>query len=119
MDLQVYRRRLLQLEARLANRIERETELGRGQLTDTPVDAGDAAAADEAESEDFAEAELDAAVLEQVRDALRRIDNGTYGRCVIDGGPIETRRLDAEPWTPYCIRHQRQMEVASPAKPTL
>ena len=75
---------------------------------------------DESESEDFTEAELDASVLQQVRDALKRIDDGTYGRCIVDGGPIETKRLDAVPWTPYCVKHQQSLEVASGRKtPTL
>ena len=56
------------------------------------------AVADEAASEDFTAAELDATTLQQVRDALRRIEDGTYGRCLADGGPIETKRLDAVPW---------------------
>jgi RNA polymerase-binding transcription factor DksA len=29
---------------------------------------------------------------------LRRIENGTYGQCLIDGGPIDPKRLDAVPW---------------------
>jgi len=88
-------------------------------LIDTAADAGDASVADESESEDFTEAELDATVLQQVRDALRRIEEGTYGRCLIDGGPIETKRLDAIPWTPYCTRHQKLLEAESRPKPTL
>ncbi len=119
MDFQIYKRRLVDLEARLSGRAAREANLGREQLIDTAADAGDASVADEAESEDFTEAELDATVLQQVRDALRRIDEGTYGRCVVDGGPIEPGRLDAEPWTPYCIRHQKLLEDASRATPTL
>jgi RNA polymerase-binding transcription factor DksA len=37
------------------------------------------------------------AVLEQVREALQRIRAGTYRRCLADGQPIETERLDAAP----------------------
>ena len=74
---------------------------------------------DESESEDFTEAELDATILRQVREALQRIRNGTYGQCLIDGGPIESKRLDAMPWTPYCLKHQNLLEAASSPKPTL
>ena len=76
--------------------------------------------ADEGTSESFSEAELDATVLQQVRDALRRIDQGTYGRCVVDGAPIEPKRLEALPWTPYCLKHQKLLEAAArPRMPTL
>ena len=120
MDVQVYRRRLVDLETTLARRRDADALRGREQTIDTAADAGDLSVSDEAESEDFTEAELNATVLHQVRDALHRIDDGTYGRCIVDGGPIEEKRLDAVPWTPYCIKHQKLLEAASRAKlPTL
>jgi RNA polymerase-binding transcription factor len=119
MDVERYKQQLLALEKTLSNRTAREVTLGRDQFLDTASDAGDASVADESESEDFTEAELDATILKQVRDALQRIRNGTYGQCLIDGGPIESKRLDAMPWTPYCLKHQNLLEEASRPKPTL
>jgi len=119
MDVSRYKQRLKDLEASLSNRTTRDVESGREQLIDTAADAGDASVADESESEDFTEAQLDATILQQVQDALRRIENGTYGQCLIDGGPIDPKRLDAVPWAPYCIRHQKLLEAASRPKPTL
>ena len=43
--------------------------------------------------------------LAQIEAALVRIDAGTYGICQMCGGPIAEGRLEARPWTPYCIRH--------------
>src|SRR5262245_36694972 len=120
MDINPYKQRLLELETRLSARAARERDAARGQVLDTAGDAGDASVVDEGQSEDFAEGELDAAVLQQVRVALKRIDDGTYGRCVVDGGPIEPQRLEAEPWTPYCLKHQTQLEQAAQQKtPTM
>lgn len=120
MNVQHYQRRLVELEAGLSARATRERQEGRAQTTDTVGDAGDASVTDESESEDFAEAELEATVLQQVRDALGRIDTGTFGRCVVDGGPIEANRLDAVPWTPYCAKHALLLEAATQQKtPTL
>ncbi len=119
MDVQRYKDRLVALEAQLSSRATREASAGRDQRIDTAADAGDASVADELESEAFTEAELDATILQQVRDALRRIDDGTYGQCVVDGGPIDPKRLDASPWAPYCLKHQRLLEAASKPKPTL
>ena len=45
-------------------------------------------------------AETDSAILAQVRAALARIADGTYGRCTVDGGPIDEKRLESVPWTP-------------------
>lgn len=121
MDVQKYRRRLLELDTQLSGRIARERGAAREQaLSGTPGDIGDASVADESGSESFTEAEADATVLQQVKDALGRIDAGTFGQCVVDGGSIEEKRLDAVPWAPYCLKHQEEREGASPLKtPTL
>ena len=120
MNVDEYKARLLELEARLSKRTARAHAAAREQPLDSPGDVGDASVADEGASEDFTEAELDAAVLQQVRDALRRVDEGTYGRCVVDGEPIEPRRLEAVPWTPDCLKHQKLLEAASGTRaPTL
>ena len=119
MDVSRYKQRLSDLEASLSRRTTRDVESGREQLIDAAADAGDASVADESESEDFTQAQLDATILQQVQDALRRIENGTYGHCVVDGGPIDPKRLGAVPWARYCIRHQNLLEAASRPKPTL
>ncbi|AMB40509.1 MULTISPECIES: TraR/DksA C4-type zinc finger protein [Paenarthrobacter] len=43
--------------------------------------------------------------LEQIEAALARIDAGTYGRCAVCGEEIPEGRLEARPWTPFCVRH--------------
>ncbi len=45
--------------------------------------------------------------LAQVEDALRRLDEGTFGACVRCGRPIAAERLDAIPWAAHCIDCQR------------
>ena len=119
IDVTYYRRRLLELEASLSSHIRREMDSGREQLIDTAADAGDESVADESASEDFIEAESDSTVLQQVQAALRRIESGTYGQCLVDGGPIDPKRLDAVPWAPYCVRHQTLIEAGSKPKRTL
>ena len=41
--------------------------------------------------------------LEELRAALRRVDEGTYGQCEICGHPIGDDRLDALPTTTTCV----------------
>jgi DnaK suppressor protein len=106
-----YRQRLLDLETKLVARTSHEADRGRDQHVDGVADTGDASTADETVSENFSEAELDSTMLGQVRDALRRIEEGTFGQCVVDGGPIEAKRLEASPWTPYCLKHQAEREA--------
>lgn len=43
--------------------------------------------------------------LEQIEAALQRISDGTYGICAVCGVGIPDGRLEARPWTPYCVSH--------------
>lgn len=45
-------------------------------------------------------------LLRNVKAALRRIDEGTYGICIHCEEPINPRRLQAIPWTPFCVKCQ-------------
>ena len=120
MNIQHYKQRLLDLEKTLSARIGREEDQGRGEFIDSAHDVGDASVADEVASEEFADAEHNADVLQQVRDALGRVEDGTFGTCVVDGGSIEEQRLEAVPWTPYCLKHAERLEAAASSRtPTL
>lgn len=62
--------------------------------------------------------EVDQSLLEQVRSelddvevALRRLDEGSYGKCEACGQPIGEARLAAVPTARYCIHHQRVAEA--------
>jgi RNA polymerase-binding transcription factor DksA len=63
----------------------------------------------EAATETF-EAERDLALIDNleqmrghVKDALQRIDEGTYGRCVTCAKPIPVERLEALPHASQCV----------------
>ncbi len=49
-------------------------------------------------------------LLRNVRAALRRIDEGTFGICLHCEEEISPKRLAAVPWTPYCIQCQEQAD---------
>ncbi len=40
-----------------------------------------------------------------VNDALKKIENGTYGVCEVGGEPIATERLEANPAARTCVAH--------------
>lgn len=48
-------------------------------------------------------AEAAAAELQQVDDALTRLDAGTYGVCANCGRPIPAGRLEVRPFAEYCV----------------
>jgi DnaK suppressor protein len=46
----------------------------------------------------------------KIKEALERIENGTYGICDICGGPITETRLKARPVTTECITCKQNQE---------
>lgn len=48
--------------------------------------------------------------LRMVRQALNRVQDGSFGECVQCGTEIGSKRLEALPWTPYCIDCQEKIE---------
>ncbi len=50
-------------------------------------------------------------LVREIDEALRRIDDRTYGICVATGKPITIARLKAKPWAKYCIEYARQREL--------
>ena len=59
---------------------------------------------------DFSILEQVEAELDDVERALRRLDEGSYGRCQACGEPIADERLEAMPATRFCLRHQDAAE---------
>ena len=48
---------------------------------------------------------------DMVRDALARIEEGTYGQCLRCGHVIPKIRLNALPYTPYCVKCELEVEA--------
>ncbi len=45
-----------------------------------------------------------------IDEALKKIEKSNYGTCENCGKPITKKRLDAIPWTPYCIECKEKLE---------
>jgi len=48
----------------------------------------------------------DRQLLQLIDEALFRIEDGDYGKCVHCGQPIQEKRLEAVPWARHCLRCQ-------------
>jgi DnaK suppressor protein len=115
VDLQVARTRL---EALLAELDESAQVL---QQTGDPADTGELSTVDQHPA-DYASNVVDAdreeasvevvlAQRDRVREALQRVDNGTYGRCLTCGEPIPDERLEAMPEAERDVKHQQEFEA--------
>ena len=113
-------KRVLQRKERelLADIARAETE-ARNTRDAEVQDYADQAVTSEGKEALFHETSSEWNVLTQVREALQRIENGTYGKCVDCGRQIEDHRLRAVPWTPYCIEDQKRHDGEQAATPTL
>ena len=73
-------------------------------------DPTDDATSSQGTSEALQEGTLASDTLTQVRDALQRIADGTYGKCIACGRQIEPTRLEAVPWAAYCLKDQEEQD---------
>ncbi|MEX2304583.1 MAG: TraR/DksA family transcriptional regulator [Waddliaceae bacterium] len=49
-------------------------------------------------------------ILRQIEHALKKIEEGTYGKCDISGEDIPTKRLDAIPYASMTVQSQEKVE---------
>jgi DnaK suppressor protein len=115
-DLLRARERQLLSELR-AGRERAETESFPQTASEAP-DSGDASVADLAADQISAERQRDFDELQDVQDALTRLEDGTYGICFTCGEPIARDRLRALPTAKYDLQHQEQIERQTDTPPT-
>ena len=90
----------------------REASGGVGEVRDY---ADDATVAPRSTAQALEESTILARTLEEVEDALRRLADGSYGACTTCGRQIPSARLEAIPWTPFCLEDQQKLDAAKPA----
>jgi DnaK suppressor protein len=76
-------------------------------------DEGDRANTSLARELDLGQRSRDRALLSAVDAALKRVSEGTFGRCLNCEQEINVKRLEAIPWVRYCITCQELIDSAS------
>ncbi|GAA4980898.1 DnaK suppressor protein [Nonomuraea thailandensis] len=107
MDVTTARERLEEMLAELDRSI--------GVLQGDPVAVREHSAADagsDLTDADRAQAMITAATAQRqaIMEALKRIDEGVYGRCVDCGSPVPEGRLEARPEAARCVQCQGKRE---------
>lgn len=101
---------LLKLRDRLMNERRRHLEQAAEPLEPHSMSLADSAT-DEFDHElALSRLSTEQDALYEVEDALRRIADGTYGRCVETGKPIPPGRLRAIPWTRFSKETEAHLE---------
>ena len=108
--LEVYKKKLLTRREELLKTIARTAEEGRAADEDPTVDLADKAANSYTKEFLFHQSNSERQLLQLVEGALDRIREGAFGHCISCGDEINAKRLDAVPWTRYCISCQEKAE---------
>ena len=116
MDFKSYNLRLQEKERELVAAISRFENEARGAGESEVGDPTDRATTSEEKSTTFEESNLEWQTLVQVREALQRMQEGSFGKCIDCGRAIEPARLAAIPWTPYCRDDQEKRDQLAPVR---
>ena len=115
IDIQKMKQRLEEKKAELEGQIGDLTEAYPEPVDTTEISEGPQEF--EETAVDFQETQQEQsilvneqALLTEVNAALKRIEDGTYGFCTVDGVPIPEKRLEAIPWASLCIKDQEALE---------
>jgi DnaK suppressor protein len=108
--------RLLAREQELLRDMRRLGDDAREAKETEVEDPIDAVASAENQALNFRMDTVASEELGQVQAALQRIEEGTYGTCLDCGRSISDARLEALPWTPYCVEDSEKHQRESAAK---
>jgi DnaK suppressor protein len=114
-----YEERLLDQKRLLEKAMLTAVEQGRETSADDTQDVADLAVLSYQKELIFSQGTSGHRQLRLVRLALGRVQDGSFGECQHCGSEIGPKRLEALPWTPYCIDCQEKIEngeIADPAR---
>jgi DnaK suppressor protein len=112
-----FKERLLQQKQTLEHSTLSAVEQGRKTVAEDAQDSADQAVFSYQKEFLFTRGTHDHGQLAMVKNALERLKEGSFGECVQCGTQIGAKRLEALPWTPYCIACQEKVERGEMADP--
>jgi DnaK suppressor protein len=107
---------LREQQRELQQSIEQAESAIRDLAESTPRDPADAASDHSLEGSVIAQLGQNRNRLRLVEGALDRIRIGEFGNCANCGDAISLKRLQAVPWTSYCVPCQEQHEQGTTAR---
>jgi DnaK suppressor protein len=108
--LEYYKKKLVTRREELLRDIARTQREGREADEDPTVDLADKAANSYTKEFLFGQTHADRSRLQLVDDALARIRANTFGECISCHEELQQKRLEAVPWTRYCLACQEKQE---------
>ena len=118
-ESKVYKERLLELRARLRGDVHAMADAAlkhtrsesSGDLSYMPIHMADMGTDNFDQEFTLNLMETEEGTLSQVELALERVEEGIYGTCIECEGRIPKTRLNALPYTPYCVKCASNLET--------
>src|SRR5215213_733556 len=107
---QQYEDALRQKQNQLLESYQRDKAAGNAQPDDGIQDLADKAASAYSKELNFSLSDGERNLLMLIDEAFARMKAGNYGTCTNCGATIGEKRLQAVPWTPFCIDCQELQE---------
>ena len=108
--LEYFKKRLESRQVELRRMVTRTEQDGRTVDEDSAQDIADRAASSYTKEFLFHQSNNDRQLLQMVEVALERLREGEFGECISCGKEINSKRLEAVPWTRHCIECQEKLE---------
>jgi DnaK suppressor protein len=108
--IEYFKKRLETRQQDLRRTVSRTEQDGRTVDEDSAQDIADRAASSYNKEFLFHQSNNDRQLLHMVETALLRIREGSFGECIACGKEINSKRLEAVPWTRHCIECQEKLE---------
>lgn len=120
-QLQSLNKRLMEMKSDYEQRLQQSDHYGlenslresTGELSPIDNHPGDVGTEMFERGKDIALNEHHETQLERIDTALKLIEKGTYGTCVVCGKEIPFERLDAIPETMFCVEHSPEQAVSN------
>ena len=111
-ELKVFKEQLLSLRARLRGDVSKMADAAlrrtrseaSGDLSSMPIHMADIGSDNFEQEFTLSLMQAEGGTLEAIESALERIEDATFGACEECGGAISKSRLNAIPYTAFCIK---------------
>jgi len=111
IDSRYFKKRLEEMRQQIMQSLQKNVADTR-EVNSTPdtKDMGDLALSNYTKEYLFQLSDNDRVHLQNITDALARIEEGSYGECIDCGGAVPKKRLEVVPWALRCTKCQEIFE---------
>jgi DnaK suppressor protein len=109
-ELEKYRRLLLEKKNSLRSELAKTKNAEEETTEESTQDIADKAVSSYTREFLYSLTDADRNTVQQIDQALARIEEGTYGFCLNCGNPLNEKRLTAIPWSRHCVDCQELAE---------